>query len=202
MAKRAAAAALVAALGAPVMVPTAVSALLAESVGLAADAPAGIVADKLRDDGRDIEAERAAGSHPLEDVSGCRVYAAVTYQGRRYYVIAEQRSPGSATQAPQPVRCRITTLDGESPRWVDCSACQLVRTYQGREQWNGRRYSGKTITVYPTIGSLRKFRDSQKQGERDGLPPCAACGKRRDDLIEDNEDGLMKCRSCCDIPSE
>lgn len=194
-AKRAEAEQLVASLDAPVMTPTPVSARLAESVGLAADAPAAVVADKLRDEGRTADADAAA--KPEEDVSECRVYAAVQYQGRRYYVIAEQRDP----QTRQPVRCRITTLDGEAPRWVDCSACELVRTYEGRQQWDGRRYSGKTITVYSTIGSLREFRDSQKKGERDGTPACAACGKRSNALHHDLEDGLMKCHACCDMPA-
>ena len=125
-----------------------------------------------------------------EDVSDCRVYAQVEYKGRRYYVIAETRDL---------TRCRLTTLDGTAPFWVDCSACNLVRRYEGREVWDGRRYSGKTVTRYQTIGSLREFRDSQRQGERDGMPACAACGKRSDSLVSDLEDGLMKCRACCDI---
>jgi hypothetical protein len=195
-AKRADAEALVASLSAPVMTATAASARLAGSVGLTADAPAGVVADKLRDAGRDAEADAAA--KPAEDVSGCRVYAAVTYRGRRMYVIAEQRDP----QTHQPVRCRLTTLDGAAPVWADCSACELVRTYQGREKWDGRRYSGKTVTVYPTVESLREFRADRRRGERAGTPQCAACGKRSEGLVRDMEDGLPKCRACCDMPAD
>lgn len=193
-AKRADAEALVASLSAPVMVPTPTSARLAESVGLSPDAPAGIVADKLRDADRTAEADAAA--KPVEDVDHCRVYAAVQYQGRRYYVIAEQRDTNGI-----PVRCRLTTLDSAAPKWVDCSACAMIRTYEGRDQWDGRAYSGRTVTVYQTIGSLRKFRDKQAREAARGTPACPECGKRTE-LIHDMEDGGMKCRACCDMPSD
>lgn len=175
----------------------------AASVGLAQDTPAGIVADKLEEAGRADEAAavrsgQVPANRPPEDIDSARVYAQVEYKGRRYYVIAEQRDP----QSHQPVRCRLTTLDPlpGGPFWADCADCNLVRTYQGREVWDGRRYSGKTRTEYQTIGGLRRFRDRQRQGERDGLPACAACGKRSDSLVTDLEDGLQKCRFCCDIP--
>lgn len=136
----------------------------------------------------------------VEDVSACRVYAKVEYKGRQYYVIAETKTQATATEAPQPLRCRLTTLDGMTPFWVDCTACNLLRRYEGKQRWDGRRYSGRTVTVYPTIGSLKEFRDEQRSGEKAGVPACVACGKRSESLVHDLEDGMMKCRSCCDIP--
>lgn len=156
-------------------------------------------ADMLEEAGKAEEAAavRAAGPEK-ENVDDCRAYAQVTYKGRRYYVIAEQRD--KATR--EPLRCRLTTLDGLAPFWVDCQACELVRTYEGREVWDGRRYSGKTRTVYSTIGSLRAFRDRQRQGEKDGLPACSVCGKRSANLVHDLETSLQACRGCADMPAD
>lgn len=127
-----------------------------------------VASDERKEAG--IEPEKIA-----EDISKARVYAQVQYRGRKYYVIAEQRSQATATEAPRPIRCRLTTLDGLPPFWADCGECELVRTYEGREQWDGRRYSGKTITVYPTIGSLRRFRDRQKNPDTARVQ-CHECG--------------------------
>lgn len=142
----------------------------AAGVGLRGDTPAGIVADRLEDEGRDQEAtavrEAAQSPKPVEDVSKCRVYAQVEYKGRRYYVIAETRDL---------TRCRLTTLDGLTPFWVDCADCNLVKRYEGREVWDGRRYSGRTVTRYSTIGSLREFRDRQKNPET-ARHQCMECG--------------------------
>ncbi len=145
-----------------------------------------------------VGADKAAEEAPYEpakpeDVTACRVYARVTHGGRPYYVIAETKDL---------TRCRITTLDGAAPRWVDCADCELIRRYEGRERWDGRRYSGKTITVYPTIGSLREFRNEQRQGEKDGLPACPVCGKRSNNLVHDLETGMEACRGCADMPAD
>lgn len=169
----------------------------AASVGLRQDTPAGIVADKLDDEGRETEAAaiRTAATQPkTEDLDGCRVYAQVEYKGKRYYVIAEQRGSDGL-----PIRVRLTTLDGLTPFWVDAPACNLIRTYQGREQWDGRYNSGRNITVYQTIGSMRRFRDKQQRLAAAGEEACASCGKRGS-LVHDLEDGCMKCRGCADIP--
>lgn len=163
---------------------------VAATVGLDPATPTAVVADKLREDLGDAGA--AAVLTPKEDVDACRVYAKLTYKGRTYYVIAETRDQ---------TRCRLTTLDGLAPFWADCSECELVRRYEGRERWDGRRYSGKTVTVYDTIGSLREYRDSQAKAKTAGHPACAACGKRGH-LVHDLEDGLSKCRGCCDMPAD
>lgn len=111
-----------------------------------------------------------------------RVYAKVTYKGSNYYVIAESHAQG---------RCMVCRLTG-SGFWIDMAACELVKTYAPRE------YRGRT--EYTTLGSIRRFVERQKAGERDGLPQCAACGKRSNDLHHDLEDGLQKCYGCCDMP--
>ena len=94
-------------------------------------------------------------------------------------VIAVKSAVAQALRA-KPVTARASALVGEANAFVN-------------------RYSGKTVMQYPTIGSLRKFRDQQRQGERDGTPACAAGGKRGP-LHHDMEDGLMKCHACCDMP--
>lgn len=132
------------------------------------------------------------GSKP-EDLSNARVYAKVKYQNRTFFVIAETRDL---------TRCRIVALaDDAVPFWVDCAACEPVKRYEG---WPERGAYGRETgrTVYQTLGSLRSFINSQKDKEARGVPQCAACGKRNENLIVDHEDGCMKCRGCADIPSE
>lgn len=146
-----------------------------------------VASDKAKEEGGP---EKVAETK--EDIDRCRVYAKVTYKRKSYYVIAETNDV---------TWCRLTTLEGETPFWVDCADCDLIRRYEGRQVWDGRRYSGKTVMQYSTIGSMRAFRDSQSRAREEGMPPCAACGKHGF-LIEDNEDGMMKCRACCDMPSE
>lgn len=169
---------------------TPVSDRAAESAGLEPGTPAGIVADKLEDAG---DTKKAAELRkPVEDLSDCRVYAKVAYKGRTYYVIAETKDQ---------TRCRLATLQEDGPVfWTDCAACELVKRYHGREVWDGRRYSNRTVTKYTTLGSLRSFVAEQKRAEQAGVPQCAACGKRNEHLVHDLEDGLMKCRACCDMP--
>lgn len=142
--------------------------------------------------GADKAQDEAPATGPVkEDVSACRAYAQVEYKGRRYYVIAETKDL---------TRCRLTTLDGLAPFWADCADCNLVRRYEGRERWDGRRYSNRTITVYQTIGGLREFRDQQKQAKANGEPVCGECGKAGEEMVEDMEDGCLKHRACCDMP--
>lgn len=123
------------------------------------------------------------GLPTASEPDSARVYAKVEYKGTNWYVIAESHNQG---------RCRICKLSGTG-QWVDMADCQVIKTYPTRE------YRGQT--TYTTLGSIRRFVADQKQAESAGVPQCAACGKRGH-LIEDYEDGCMKCRACCDMPSE
>jgi hypothetical protein len=146
----------------------------AATVGLRPDAPACAVADKLREEGHDDDADKVQIAMempaPAEDLSRCRVYAQVEYKGRRYYVIAEARNVG---------RCRLTTLDGPLAFWADMADCTVVRTYEGRAKWNGRRGSASAdVTVYQTLGELKSFRDRQARTQGTGRErvQCIECG--------------------------
>lgn len=178
---------------------TPASAKVAESVGLSADTPAGIVADRVEEGG---DAKKAADLRkPVEDLSAARVYAKVEYKGHTYYVIARTMTQATATEAPKPLRVRLATLREDGPVfWADAQQCRLIKEYHGRKVWDGLRYSNRTVTTYTTLGSIRSFVAEQRRGERDGTPQCAACGKRSDSLVHDLEDGCMKCRGCADMP--
>jgi|SRR5437660_6477725 len=52
---------------------------------------------------------------------------------------------------------------------------KIVKTYQPREVWDGRRYSGKTRTVYTTLGSIKDFIEKQKGPNARGQ--CTECGE-------------------------
>jgi hypothetical protein len=119
-----------------------------------------------------------------------RVLAKVRYKDRTYYVRAEGQG-----------RCRLTTLDLSLDFWASQSECDLLKTYQPREE-RGRYGRSTGRMVYTTLGSIADFVAGQKRAEKEGLPACAACGRRKDDLVRDMEDGLMKCYSCCDMPPE
>lgn len=153
-----------------------------------------VLANRAEEAGKDSLAAELRAAPPAEDVSEKRVYAAVTYKGRRYYVIAEQRNA-----AGEPTRCRLATLDADGPVfWADCSACTLIRTYEGREQWDGRRYSGQTRTVYSTIGSLRRFRDRARAADACGEVLPESLGPRTGCSCGSREGGSQPsdCRSC------
>ncbi len=146
-------------------------------------------ADQAEEAGASPEAAAKLREAPREDISTCRIYAQVEYKGRRYYVIAETKDLS---------RCRLATLDGSLVFWADCSACNLLKRYEPREVWDGRRYSGTTRTEYQTIGSMRRFVEREKRNRADGGAVCAECGKSGE-LVRDLEDGLLKHRGCCDI---
>lgn len=152
----------------------ALRALLAEAAPVASRDPVerAVAADRAEEAGKDALAAELRAAPPAEDVSGKRVYAQVAYRGRRYYVIAEAVPDAEG----RPTRCRLATLDQGGPVfWADCSACELIRRYEGREVWAGRRYSGRTETVYPTVGSLRRFRDRQRDPAT-ARHQCPECG--------------------------
>jgi hypothetical protein len=157
----------------PVFAATAGSAQVAARVGLPTDTPAGIVADKLEEEGRatagQAQAVRTGGyvQRPARDV---RLTGKGEYQGRSYYL-------GCRTKDGQ----RILILGLPRPdgtyfeRWVPATEVRVTKVYQPREQWDGRRYSGRTVTVYQTLGSIAAFiRDQRNPDTARGQ--CTECG--------------------------
>lgn len=121
---------------------------------------------------------------PKQDLADSRVYAKVSYKGRTYFVIAEGTE-----------RVRLTVLDGSIDFWAVKAECNLIREYQGREVWDGRRGNG-TVTRYTTLGSLRAFITQRKADEKtvqSGEIPVGWC--------VDLEDGCVKPRHECDMPA-
>jgi hypothetical protein len=101
-------------------------------------------------------------------------------------------------------RVRLLTLPDADGNyldfWADCSEVERTKAYEPRRVWDGRRGNG-TVTRYTTLGSIAKFVAQQRRGERDGLPECGVCGKRRADLVHDLETGMMACPGCADMPA-
>lgn len=131
-----------------------------------------------------------------EDPHNIRLTGKGRYKDREYYA-------GAITQDRQ--RVRLLTLPDADGKyldfWAPCAEVTQTKTYSPREVWDGRRGNG-TRTVYTTLGSIADFIADERAKESAGTPQCASCHKRSNDLIEDLEDGLMKCRKCCDMPSE
>lgn len=170
----------------------------AASVGLASNTPAAIVAGKLEDEGRDSEAAAvlaaATAPQPKEDPANIRLTGKGRYKGREYYA-------GSKTH--DGLRVRLLTLPDANGNyldfWADTAEVERTKTYEPRQVWDGRRYSGKTRTVYTTLGSIADFIAEQRAARANGEPVCAGCGKAGGGLVRDLEDGLMKHPRCCDI---
>lgn len=137
-----------------------------------------------------------------EDLDDVRLVGKATYKGRTYYV--------RQVTADQ-TRCRLITLDGKLDFWADLAtdagdvtaeSAAMQKRYEPRDE-RGSYGQPTGRKVYTTVGSIRKFVESQRRAEAGGgLPACAGCGKRDSNLIEDLEDGLFKHRHCCDVPSE
>ncbi len=138
---------------------------------------------------------------PAEDPDTIKLIGKAVYKGRNYYV----RWVGDTAHGHS---AKLISLDGKVEFWAQCArmgddcdgsgeVAVSVKHYEPRTSGYGR-YQRKE---HQTLGSIQRFIAKQKSAEASGQPACAACGKRGH-LIEDNEDGLMKCRGCCDIPSE
>lgn len=169
----------------------------AVGMGMQADTPAGVVADALDEAGKaaDAQAVRDAAGAPKQQrpASEVRLTGKGTYQGRSYY-LGPQTKDGA----------RVLILGLPKPdgsyfeHWVPAAEVQVTKTYQPREVWDGRRYSGRTRTVYQTLGGIADFIARENRNRTSGGAVCAACGKSGE-LVQDIEDGLMKHRHCCDI---
>lgn len=184
------AAQLVESLSAPVMVPTRESERLADSVGLRADTPAGIVADKLLDEGRDAEAARVAASKPKQEPDDIRLTAKGTYKGRAYYVGSAVRDGGS--------KVRLLTLPDAKGDfldfWADRSAVTLTQRYEPRRKWNGRRGSASAeIEIHQTLSGIASFIARQRRNEGTGRErmQCQEC-----DSWYTASEGCQDCGGC------
>lgn len=173
--------------GESVMTPTEGSAQIAARVGLDADTPAGIVADKFEEEGGDARqaANVRAGKPAQQNPHEIRLTGKGRYRGREYYA-------GSITREGQKVRL-LTLPDADGKYldfWVACADVEQTKRYEPREVWDGRRYSGKTRTVYTTLGSIADFIAKQRRAEKTGTQrvQCNECGS----WFNANEE----CRDC------
>jgi hypothetical protein len=107
------------------------------------------------------------GQEAQEETIGddTRVYARVEYKGRSYYQISRTKDGA---------RLRLTTLDAKLDFWADAAACHVLKEYQPRQVWDGRRYSGRTIARHQTLGALREFLADKKAAEKGECPRCQA----------------------------
>jgi hypothetical protein len=175
--------------GGAVMVATAGSAAVAESLGLDASTPAGIVADRLDDAGRAKEAANVrAGKPAKQDPHDIRLTGKGRYKGREYYA-------GSVTR--DGLKVRLLTLPDASGDyldfWVLCSLVEQTKTYTPREVWDGRRYSNSTVTKYTTLGSIADFIARQKRDAATGHQrvQCHEC-----DAWHDASESCPECGGC------
>lgn len=171
--------------GGSVMRPTDGSRAVAPSVGLDPETPSGVVADRLEDLGRAKEAARVRrGLTAREDPHDIRLTGKGRYKGREYYAGAVAGG-----------KVRLLTLPDDKGEyldfWADCAQVEEMKQYRPREKWDGRMYSGRTVTVYTTLGSIADFVARQKRDQGTGRErvqcmecdawgpagePCRECG--------------------------
>ncbi len=160
---------------------------VAESLGLDKETPAGIVADKLRESGREKEADNIArGKSAQEDPHSIRLTGKGRYKGREYY---------AGAISGDGKRVRLLTLPDASGKyldfWAPCADVEQTKKYQPREKWDGRRYSGRTVTVYTTLGSIADFVRKQKDPDRTKRVQCPEC-----DAWHDDGEPCRECGGC------
>jgi hypothetical protein len=161
-------------------------------------------ASSKREDAEKLIASLASAPEPAEDPDDIKVVGKARYKAKTYYVRWVGQCRDGAYKA------RLCSLDGKLDFWAACArpgescdgsgdAAAIVKTYQPREVWDGRRYSGRTVTQHMTLGRIRRFLDEQREARASGEPTCAECG-RPGELVADLEDGCLKHYRCCDIP--
>lgn len=110
------------------------------------------------------------------------------YKGREYYA-------GSITR--DGLKVRLLTLPDAAGEfldfWASCSEVEQTKTYAPREVWDGRRYSGKTVTKYTTLGSIADFIAQQKRDAGTGRErvQCHEC-----DAWHDANESCRECGGC------
>lgn len=162
----------------------------AATVGMAIDTPAPIVADRLRDDGREAEADAIleAAMPKQENPDNIRLTGKGRYKGRVYYA-------GAITKDGRKVRL-LTLPDAEGRYldfWAECAAVEEVKRYEPRQVWDGRRYSNRTVTQYTTLGSIAEFiaRQQRNKGTDRERVQCMEC-----DAWHDAGEPCNECGGC------
>lgn len=150
------------------------------------------VEDLLIDVDQKIDKDMEAGLTPAvkqKHPDQVKIYAKVVYKGRVYYKAAETRDGEKYLLVSLPMG--TGTSEGYIEFWVKKEYCEVVKVYEPREVWDGRRYSGKTVTVQMTLGKLADFLNKQKNKEaRQGR--CSECdewgpaGERCSECYEGN----------------
>jgi hypothetical protein len=135
----------------------------------------------------------AKGEAPAkEDPADIRLVGKAKYKGRVYYV----RWAGRTKRGTYAMR--LVTLDAALDFWADGldpadllsdvrgarereaqaerdGLAVLVKTYQARQVWDGRRYSGRTVERHTTLADIQRFiRDQADPATRRG--ECSECG--------------------------
>lgn len=149
------------------------------------DTDRAVRADQLEEQGRSEEAAELRKGAPQRDPHDIRLTGKGLYKGKTYYL-------GASTRDGARVLC--LTLPGKGGRylefWADASQVQVIKTYQAREVWDGRRYSGRTEKRYTTLGSIADFiaRQQRDRGTGSERVQCIECGSWHD--------ADQQCRDC------
>lgn len=138
-----------------------------------------------------VEADRKkeAGEEPErlpEDAHKVRLVAKVKYKGRTYFA-----SYMGTTKRGEAAKLHTLPADDGSFRtfWADLSECEVLKRYQPREVWDGRR-GGGTRTAYTTLGGLADFIRDQKGGASRRVQ-CHEC-----DSWYDEDSNCPNCGGC------
>src|SRR6185312_4146604 len=127
-------------------------------------------ADQLAEQGKDAEAEALRKGPTQRDPHDVRLTGKGTFEGRPYY-LGPRTKDGARI-----LILGLPKADGSYfERWVDAGAVEVTKTYQPRQVWDGRRYSGRTVTQYTTLGSIAEFLRRQ-QNPATRRSECTECG--------------------------
>ena len=165
--------------------------VLAESVGLRSDAPDFAVADKLRDEGREmaadaVQARYEAGPRQQRDPREVTLHGKGTWKGRPCYV-------GVRTRDERKVHiCGLPKDDGSYfEHWVPVAEVTITREYRPKLTWNGRRgRHSREEWVHQTLGSIAAFLRKQRDPNTRRVQ-CPEC-----DAWHDANESCRECGGC------
>lgn len=122
-----------------------------------------------------------------DDPDRIRLLAKVRYEGKTYFA-----SFMGQTKRGQSAKLHTLPDDKDQFRtfWVDLDKVEVLKRYEPREVWDGRRYSGKTRLQYTTLGSLADFIRRQKNPDTRRVQ-CPEC-----DSWHDAGEGCRECGGC------